>query len=219
MSSRGVVYVLTHSVSIAFARCLDASLRALRTVYSGEVTILRDEALGLDAQTAAPEFKARDLKTRLFELTPYEQTLYLDVDVLPLRRFDMLWDLQEDFAARAYAPPPGWLAKDRNDTLKVPHFSSGVMYFRKNVAMQELFKKWHAHWLEFKEYDQWALQHAVAEHDGKFSAMALAPEWHLLYTEAQNSAEAMKQNAIFWHSNRDWFDMANAASVLERKAT
>jgi lipopolysaccharide biosynthesis glycosyltransferase len=53
-----------------------------------------------------------------------------------------------------------------NETLKLcgrqfPHFNTGVMLWRRNDRVRELFGVWHEEWKKYQRFDQWALCRAI----------------------------------------------------------
>jgi Nucleotide-diphospho-sugar transferase len=119
-------------------------------------------------------FQSRDLKTRLASLTPYDETLYIDSDILPLKPIAPIWDYlaQNDWAMAADRLPTigacdHVAAAEKEYTLQslpadTTQFNSGVMLWRNNPATQALFQQWQQEWQRFQKHDQLALVRALA---------------------------------------------------------
>jgi Nucleotide-diphospho-sugar transferase len=119
-------------------------------------------------------FQSRDLKTRLASLTPYDETLYIDSDILPLKPIAPIWDYlaQNDLAMAADRLPTigecdHVAAAEKEYTLQglpanTTQFNSGVMLWRNTPATQGLFQQWQREWQRFQKHDQLALVRALA---------------------------------------------------------
>jgi len=131
------------------------------------------------------------IKPRLWALSPYQHTLYLDADtrvmadVTPI--FDILaagWDM---------TLVPGQAARFVRDTQFAPHekevtirelgtgllyyYNSGVIGWAKNERTQAFFQAWGEEWERFRNWDeQMALMRALWRTDIKF--MTLPQRWN-----------------------------------------
>lgn len=118
-------------------------------------------------------FLSRSVKTQLWRFSPYQETLFLDADILPIKPIVALWDYlaQGDVAMVSDRNPTvdccDHIAQIEKDyTLQflpghTPQFNSGVMLWRRNSATQQLFYQWHQEWQHFKQQDQLALVRAI----------------------------------------------------------
>jgi hypothetical protein len=186
--ARGVVYGVTHSNVYLEAALMSAiALRSLNphlpiTLISNQPLL---EQLPLDrhnitARWLGPQefgeddvFGSRLLKTRLVSLSPYQETLFLDADILPLRSVLPLWDYlaEADFAMACDRLPTVALcdhvaAPEKTYTLQqvsgmTPQFNSGVMIWRRNASVEALFAAWEQQWKLFQKQDQLALVRAI----------------------------------------------------------
>jgi hypothetical protein len=116
---------------------------------------------------------SRWLKTQINAYSPYEETLFLDADILPLDDLSSLWPYldQADVAMAAdrmsvigrcdhiaQAEVEFTLERLAPHTM---HFNSGVMLWRRTAATEALFTQWHREWQRFGQQDQLALARAL----------------------------------------------------------
>jgi Glycosyl transferase family 8 len=188
MLHRGVIYCATTQIAYLESALISAiALRSLEPTLP--ITIISDQPLlnllPLDKHGITPRFLgsgemgdrdaffSRAIKTQLFSYSPYQETVFLDADILPLKPLTPIWDYlnQGDWA----------MVLDRNPTVgdcdhialpektytlqslpeTTPHFNSGVMVWRANAATQTLFQHWHTEWQHFQKQDQLALVRAI----------------------------------------------------------
>jgi hypothetical protein len=188
MTDRGVIYCATTSDQYLEAALISAlALRQLEPFLP--ITIITDRPAisnfpvgdyGITPRFIRPDevgdrgpFLSRAVKTQLARFSPYEETLFLDVDILPIRSIDRLWAYldQGDFAMVRDRNPTVALCdhisqEEIDYTLKIlpgetPHFNSGVMLWRNTLANQQLFWTWHQEWQAFRRQDQLALVRAL----------------------------------------------------------
>lgn len=98
----------------------------------------------------------REIKTRLYKYTPYEQTIYLDCDCVVIKPglekiLERLqeketvfqhygkWREQQKYYSRA--------AKILNTFPPTPVFLGGFWAFRKTPAVEKFFDTWHDYWI------------------------------------------------------------------------
>ncbi len=191
MTNRGVVYCATSQrVYLEAALISSIALRQLNPEIP--ITIFCDPALELFSSSTLQEllqtyginvielsiegdaFLSRSVKTHLNELSPYQETLYIDSDMLPLKSISSVWDYLDhgDMAMVRDRLPTlaqcDHVAQVEIDyTLKLlpgdtHHFNSGLMVWRDNDATQSLFKRWQDEWSVFQKHDQLALVRAIA---------------------------------------------------------
>lgn len=192
MTNRGVVYCATNSEAY-----LEAALISAIAFHQLEpeipITLISDLPLlnliplqshGITPRFLEPEelndpgfqcsqFVSRSIKTRLSRFSPYEETLFLDADILPLRSISQVWNHldQGDWAMVTDLMPTLDLcvhiaAEEKDYTLchlpgTTPHFNSGVLLWRDNAQTRRVFEQWHREWLRFQKHDQLALMRAI----------------------------------------------------------
>ena len=185
---RGVVYCATGSAAYLEAALISAiALHHLEPTLP--ITLISDlpwvkliplQSYGITPRLLGPAelkgiggFASRSIKTRLARFTPYQETLFLDADILPLRSLSQLWAHldQGDWGMVPDLMPRLELCvhvatEEKDYTLcqmpgSTPHFNSGVLLWRRNAATQTVFQQWHREWLRFQKHDQLALMRAI----------------------------------------------------------
>jgi Nucleotide-diphospho-sugar transferase len=188
MIHRGVIYCATTTDTYLEAALISAiALRQLEPTLP--ITLISDRPLlrqfslseyGITPRWIAPDelshrgpFLSRAIKTQLLSFSPYQETLFLDADILPIRPISNLWDYLADSDLA--------MVSDRNPTVDqcdhiaqaekdytrqlvtghTPHFNSGVMLWRNTPTTQRLFQQWHHEWQQFQKQDQLALVRAL----------------------------------------------------------
>lgn len=187
MKCRGVLYCATTNVAYLEAALISAM--ALRQQDSEiPITLIGDhpllKQLPLQDFRITPRFlesfeigthafSSRQIKTRLSAFSPYQETLFLDADILPFQSIDTLWDylLESDLAMVLDRLPLVSLCdhiaqEEKAYTLQelskdAPQFNSGVMLWRNTPSVQMLFQLWHEEWYKFQRHDQLALVRAI----------------------------------------------------------
>jgi Nucleotide-diphospho-sugar transferase len=190
MINRGVIYCATNHVFFLEAALISAiALRQLNPEIP--VTILCDastyqvlplEDVGIKLIKVSMEadrnkslgFVSRNLKTQLAKITPYQETLYIDSDMLPLKSIAQIWNyLSEADLAMVHDELPtiaqcDHIAKEELDyTMGILpgstlQFNCGFMLWRNNEKTQALFDQWQQEWQCFQKHDQLAMVRALA---------------------------------------------------------
>lgn len=149
------------------------------------------------------QFRAGRVKPRLYNLTPFDRTLYVDCDVefmiAPDLAFGFLdrWDFviaQERLALNQLYNRKGvnWEHDivERDATIDAfgggsgdfPFWNSGVFFWRKNSAVEGLFKLWYLEWMVFQGWDeQKALMRAGNASDARI--FVLSEIWNYPHRE------------------------------------
>jgi hypothetical protein len=186
MKSCGVVYCLTGPrVEAPFDLCF--SILSLRQYWKGGISVLTSIPLVeleflaefLDVDLIAvftpempPRFQSRFIKTSLGRFTPYDHSIFLDLDTIVSQSVDRLFEYEMAMAIDA-RPTVGESMKylrelnyceeaESQQTLDIcsaefPHYNSGVFVWKTGDASQRLFDRWHQEWRIFGERDQAAL--------------------------------------------------------------
>lgn len=191
MTDRGVVYCATSQIVYLEAALISSiALRELNPEIP--ITIFCDPALELisfstlqnslqayginviELSMEGDTFLSRSVKTHLNELSPYQETLYIDADMLPLKSISQVWDyLDHGDMAMVLDRLPNLALCDHVAQVEIDYtlkllpgdthqFNSGLMVWRNNDATQSLFKRWQQEWLVFQKHDQLALVRAIA---------------------------------------------------------
>lgn len=210
MTMRGVIYCATSKIEYLESALISAiALRQLEPSIS--ITLLSDnpsiKLMRLDDYKITPRlieaselnhhtsFSSREIKTRLSTFSPYQETLYLDADILPLKPIGELWNyiLKGDMAITPDRHPTVALCghiceEEKNYTLEyIPEsatqFNTGVILWKDSIQTQSLFEQWYQEWLKFKKQDQLALVRAI--HNTKFSINKLPSIYNVCPIDAE----------------------------------
>jgi hypothetical protein len=123
------------------------------------------------------EYRSREAKTTLSLITPYENTLYLDADVFPVKPIPEICGFLEghDVAmVRDQKPTLGecnhidpaeiaFTLTREGITPNSIQYNGGVILWRKNAATDLFFEQWHKEWSIFQKHDQAAQIRAIAK--------------------------------------------------------
>jgi hypothetical protein len=115
--------------------------------------------------------KNRNIKTALYDYTPFEKTIYLDTDTEVVRDITEA-DYFLDYFDICIKPttPRDPETKGRHIVLdgkvkvsELPHWNSGIIFFRKNKHVEDFFKIWSQKFNEYfeAEGDQTSLVDAI----------------------------------------------------------
>lgn len=186
---KGILYVATGPFHLA---CALTSIRWLRAYGSinAPIAIVTDQpcveegVVRIDVP-ATEGLTSRSIKTRINQLTPWEQTLYLDTDTLTLNDLSSVWDLlgdaelaasldfpavvgRSDQQSSSAAEAAATLAECEHDA---PYLNSGVMVWRKGARSDNLFCTWHEEWRRFAGIDQKALARAIQKTNSRVAIL------------------------------------------------
>lgn len=160
-------------------RELGTSIAALRKVCDYPIAIISDQKTPYsDVQHIVFPLRdkgARWSKLNLDTLSPFDYTLYLDVDTRVMggifAGFDILqsgYDLviapsnfQYSAIFRHIQNAERQLTFEELGTSELLQLQAGVFFFRKSPAMLELFTTWRVEWERFEDQDQAALLRAL----------------------------------------------------------
>lgn len=153
----------------------------------GDADLMPVECYGVDAdpfddnQKKGFKFLAGRVKPLLYQISPFEQTLYVDADTMfvqsPRVGFDLLnlWDvalaetqtrcLEDGIAGKEECQAT---AKEFGTGLLLYH-NSGMIFWKKNERVKNLFDLWHEEWLRYQGWDeQVALKRALLRSEALF---------------------------------------------------
>jgi hypothetical protein len=212
LPNRGLVYLAVDNPE--YLKCCALSVESMRRFgFSDPITVLVDEVgmeavrrLQVDSRAfsecrftvlpnvnpgaKAPRFASRFWKTQIARLSPYQRTLYLDVDTLAVApffdspSFRLLWDsklimsgIVVPHVVMVIDPvwpvlPKVYLENDHIDadewesTAKVvdsvrPYYNTGLMLWDKCHANTSLFDAWHAEWCRWRGNDGFPMHRAI----------------------------------------------------------
>lgn len=189
MLTRGVLYV---SYGEAALQQLGVALHHLRGIHNWSVAVISDEDLSLyrrhfvfdQIHYASTHMGARDAKLEMDRLSPFTDTIYLDVDTRIRGSISTIWDILADGWEMAQVPtgskthtgamrhifldgetimPEG--LEERNATVAecgwpLCGWQGGVMAFRKTERVHRFFDAWREEWRRWGDQDQAALARA-----------------------------------------------------------
>lgn len=160
--SQGILLVATHDPEYARMACECAmSLRAAGG-HDGQIAVLTDlgeaafpcgnearlDILPVQTPIEGP-YSSRFVKTSLNVLTPFDDTLFVDADVVAMAGVAELWPRLDEASI--------WMAKDPHSDFPpgitptrprwVPYYNSGVILWRKSELADKLFSAWHLEWM------------------------------------------------------------------------
>jgi len=203
----GVPYLLQalHSYRTLKMNNPDISAKIVTNVLS----FTSDDPLLTVQYIDAPDGENRKYKTSVYELSPFQRTLYLDADteVCDNISFGFHFLDRVDFAIR----PAPVLIKNVSFEInpersyrwarKWGEFNGGVFFFRKCSECEILFKSWNAEIIEKKlKRDQKALTRAIVKNPG-MSLWPLAPAWNFTRYDYKihRKQKKLRREPFIWH--------------------
>ena len=123
--------------------------------------------------------------------TPYDHTIYLDSDTFVTGDIRPVFELLSEFDISIAQEPMG-KTRDIDDIPdSFPEFNSGVMVFRNNPKVMELFEKWNSIYQDRKErMDQPALREALFKTNIEMTV--LPPEYNCRWSVAGIVSDEVK---------------------------
>jgi Glycosyl transferase family 8 len=120
------------------------------------------------------------VKTWIYDLSPYDKTLFLDDDIKAIKCIDSIWDKVEDGIgfARAFNPLlplknryPGSSEESQTiDAMKTSgdftQYNSGVFLFTRNRLVENFFQFWNLEYSLFRKHENMALTRVLNEYMG-----------------------------------------------------
>ena len=176
-AEKGVLYIAYGEKARAGAVASIKSLR--RSNPDLPVAVVSDTPVGAEADWICHldlSLGAREVKTRIYSLSPFRKTLYLDADTEVLGSGEGGFRLLDFFDAVLAIDPNKilsrvkWAAlnpeeiettKSEIGTAEVQYYNSGAIFFRRNDRCQRFFQEWHAQWKRWGRQDQLALVRAL----------------------------------------------------------
>jgi lipopolysaccharide biosynthesis glycosyltransferase len=165
-------------------------------------------------------YETRAIKTGIYEISPYDTTLLLDVDTFINRPLDDLF-LHADNADLAMVLEPhktieagiddgyryGYITQAEAEvTLAAcgrafPYFNSGVLLFRRNRGVEDFFHAWRQEWCRFRQRDQFALSRALV---GTSLCIKVLPSAFNFFALPHLPTEILRQQSIlhFWYGEK-----------------
>jgi len=158
------------------------------------------------------QFRAGRVKPRLYPLSPFERTLYIDADtefiedILPgfelLSEYDVAVTRENLTLKELYNKKlAGWeinllerdaTIKELNAGDKVYFWNSGVLFFRKSEATARAMQGWHNAWMEWQQWDEQLALMRAFHRTPEAKLTILEPEW--------NYPHRSKEDIIIFHN-------------------
>lgn len=153
--------------------------------------------------------KNREVKTNIYQYVPFEKVAYIDADTYVLDSLSIVWKFLDYFelAVKLNSKKQTTLGKGNQLILdfkiyvhELPHFNSGVIFFKKTDGTKEFFKKWSKYFIKRKlEYDQVSLVDALF--NSKVRILSLTSDWNY-FPNWRYYAEKRNKPYILHYSNR-----------------
>jgi len=162
----------------------------------------------------AGKFYAGEVKPFLYDLSPFDYSLYIDADTeferSPMPGFEelkyndmLLWRAEEPHylslsIIKDFDPRLGFSKQAAIDTVemigekKSGIICSGIIFFKKKASVAQLFKDWYQEWLKYKAWDeQTPLVRAIYFHRDDVVVKSLDGRWN---------SKSMVNHAIIRHA-------------------
>jgi hypothetical protein len=156
-------------------------------------------------------FRAGRIKPKLYDLSPFDRTLYLDADtqfiddIMPgfecLGEYDVAIARENLTLQQLYnKQQAGWEInlKERDATIaelgagpQVHFLNSGVLFFRKSAATAAGMARWHEAWMEWQQWDEQLAFMRGFHRTPNARIKILGPEWNYPH---------MRQNIVIFHN-------------------
>lgn len=216
---RGVLYVaIGDQFYLLFTTCSILSLR--HNGYSGPISVITDldegkslEKIGINVIFVKVPVNAkrpsRWVKTQLYMLSPYDETLSLDADIIALQPIEKIWGFLSDTPALAIdciLPILGQVVHGQMDEWRYtinecdsnfPHFNTGVILWKKSKEAHQVFSEWHREWLRFRDIDQLAFLRAL---NNTYTRPSYLPiHFNYSFTRAKDFKADLRSGAVLLH--------------------
>lgn len=134
-------------------------------------------------------------KARMYELSPFETTLFLDTDTILLDNINYGFEKANRHGLALSIAPACYARRFIKNCGDWIEYNSGVIFFRKSDRVEEVFEKWIKHAHRYPTSDQSSL--TIALEDTHFNPFVLPQNY--------NFRSHLKVNPIFgpikiWHS-------------------
>ena len=192
MAKEGIVYL---AMGPAYAVLAGLSIKTLKKFSDIPVTVIVDDSvkphsqsLGADTITCISNVASenRAVKSRIYELSPYENTLFIDCDtiingdVADCFRYLEYFDIAIKQKIKAFSRlGKGSLSlfNGKHIVAELPHWNSGVIAFKRNKKTKNMFQDWAQLQSELKyDFDQPALAEAIIKSDVR--VVSLEETWN-----------------------------------------
>jgi lipopolysaccharide biosynthesis glycosyltransferase len=220
MPSKGIVYIaiglnyLEMAISSAMS-VLTQCVQPIDIVIFTDLPFNRD-CLGVsiknisdrikDVKDLSPDRISSYLKTKLNQISPFDQTLYLDSDVIAVQDISKIWDYCGDNIAIAPAYNPILQYSDYSGLSEeletyyyhlisenCTQYNTGVFLFNKSDNTTNVFKAWHNEWYQFRNHEGMAFNRLCVH---EFEYINLPPIYNQFYP--QRNGDSILIHYIGW---------------------
>jgi len=167
-------------------------------------------------ETLSPKlwFAAGEVKPHLYDLSPFEYTLYLDADTMIRKDLTLGFSFLDDYDIcvanhygdmrlknvwkdpRYFSPEHSDKRAERDATIKLlgdentPFINSGVIFFKKNYAVQQVFTDWYLEWIKYRAWDEQMALHRAIHKCPRIKVRYMPEIWNKKFEDDQT---------IIWH--------------------
>ena len=206
MEDRGIIYI---AIGDEYRMMAIQSAQSIIDLYVSEcpqITILTTDSGNFRISpyislrqingdfSADPAIATAYLKTRLYFLSEFTKTLYLDCDTRAVGNLSGIWDyLGNSIAvAPAYNPLSEYTVYPRNpEATKTSmclskindytQYNTGVLLFRRTLNIYKIFELWRKEWCEFQHHENMAFTRLVCQ---GFNVDYLPSKYNQFYSDA-----------------------------------
>ena len=187
MKKTGILYVAYGEKAIRLAERAISILREFnKELPVAVISDQRVEGANKWIKHKDTDAGARSIKTSMYFLTPYDKTLYMDADTElrcdPEPYFDLLDNVdlimgQDITRIFNKAKHEHLIREEVEATIKETdggefvQYNTGVIFFRKNAAVERLMRAWHKEWQRWGRHDQPAMFRAMYRHPVRIAPM------------------------------------------------
>ena len=169
--------------------------------------------------------KNRHYKTNIDKYLDSEKAAYIDSDTIILNNFDKAWDFLDYFDICFKLNPVNQKKPGKGDVKilnkkfeikELPHFNSGMFFFKKSESSKEFFKIWNDSFKKYESpFDQISLNESLFK--SKVRVLPLTAEWN--YFPDLNYFKGKVRNPIILHyTNRISFVIENELLQIAKLA-
>jgi len=208
MISKGIVYVSFGKKSAIAVQNSYGSIvnmgASIPTAVIGDNEIPNMENIKWDGDAPLYNnkgiFLAGAIKPFLYDLSPFDYTLYLDADTIvygnimsgfdPLDENDICVANHYDNIRVGNVDESVEKSETINLVGNIPFINSGVIFFRKSDATKFVFENWHKEWLKYGGWDEQLALHRAIYKCADIKIFCMPEIWNQKYK---------KDNTIIWH--------------------
>lgn len=151
------------------------------------------------------QFRAGRIKPRLYELSPFERTMYIDADTEFMADITPAFDALDEYDVaiaresitlgqlynKALA---GWEIniKEKDATIEILNagpdvyfLNSGVLFFRKSPVVEAGMRRWHEEWMKWQQWDEQLAFMRAFHRTPEAKVKILPPEWNFPHRKGQ----------------------------------